>query len=120
MSLAQNRRLGSVPARVESLDECFHPHAAVETGTEFLRHGQGFHYYGADLCLQAEFLGGRSYAIDFHLQPQRQGPCGRKLSTYPEPVPGRNIGDTFPAASFIASPGGSPLAAGGTMPPERR
>jgi len=61
-----DRRLGSVPARVESLDECFIVMRRLKPVLNSYDMA-GFHYYGADLCLQAEFLGGRSYAIDFHL-----------------------------------------------------
>jgi hypothetical protein len=61
-----DRRLGQVPARVESLDESFILMRRLKPVlNSYDLHG--FHYYGADLCLQAEFLGGRSYAIDFHL-----------------------------------------------------
>jgi len=61
-----NRRLGQVPARVESLDENFILMRRLKPVLNSYDLS-GFHYYGADLCLQAEFLGGRSYAIDFHL-----------------------------------------------------
>ena len=61
-----NRRLGQVPARVESLDECFIVMRRLKPVMNSYDLS-GFHYYGADLCLQAELLGGRSYAIDFHL-----------------------------------------------------
>jgi hypothetical protein len=61
-----DRRLGSVPCRVESLDECFILMRRLKPVLNSYDLA-GFHYYGADLCLQAEMLGGRSYAIDFHL-----------------------------------------------------
>lgn len=61
-----DRRLGQVPARVESLDECFIVMRRLKPVLNSYDLS-GFHYYGADLCLQAELLGGRSYAIDFHL-----------------------------------------------------
>jgi hypothetical protein len=61
-----DRRLGQVPDRVESLDESFLLMRRLKpVMSSYDLHG--FHYYGADLCLQAEFLGGKSYAIDFHL-----------------------------------------------------
>jgi hypothetical protein len=61
-----DRRLGQVPARVESLDESFILMRRLKpVMNSYDLHG--YHYYGADLCLQAEFLGGKSYAIDFHL-----------------------------------------------------
>ncbi|AWD22745.1 hypothetical protein [Fuscovulum blasticum] len=61
-----DRRRGNVPCRVESLDECFLLMRRLKPVLNSYDM-QGFHYYGADLCLQAEFLGGRAYAIDFHL-----------------------------------------------------
>ncbi len=61
-----DRRLGTVPCRVESLDECFIVMRRLKPVLNSYDLS-GFHYYGADLCLQAEMLGGRSYAIDFHL-----------------------------------------------------
>jgi hypothetical protein len=61
-----DRRRGQVPCRVESLDESFILMRRLKPVlNSYDLHG--FHYYGADLCLQAELLGGRSYAIDFHL-----------------------------------------------------
>lgn len=54
------------PRRVESLDEMFllmprvrAPQASVDLS--------GFHFFGTDLCLQAELAGGGAYVIDFHL-----------------------------------------------------
>lgn len=61
-----DRRLGQVPARVETLDECFVVMRRLKPVLNSYDLN-GFHYYGADLCLQAEVLGGRAYAIDFHL-----------------------------------------------------
>jgi hypothetical protein len=61
-----DRRLGTVPCRVESLDECFIVMRRLKPVLNSYDLS-GFHYYGADLCLQAEMLGGRSYAIDCHL-----------------------------------------------------
>jgi hypothetical protein len=62
----KDRRLGQVPARVESLDENFILMRRLKPVLNSYDLS-GFHYYGPDLCLQAELLGGRSYAIDFHL-----------------------------------------------------
>lgn len=61
-----NRRLGTLPTRAETLDECFILMRRLKPVVNSYDMS-GFHYYGADLCLQAELLGGRAYAIDFHL-----------------------------------------------------
>lgn len=60
------RVLGPFPRRVESLDECFlisprrrFPQSSIDLG--------GFHFFGTDLCLQAEIAGGSAYVIDFHM-----------------------------------------------------
>lgn len=63
----KDRQLGVVPGRVETLDECFilmRRARPVITSYDL----SGFHFYGPDLCLQAELLGGSAYAIDFHLR----------------------------------------------------
>ena len=58
------RFFGSLPERVESLDENFFvfrrenfPASSVDLS--------GFHFHAPDLCLIAEMLGGRSYVIPF-------------------------------------------------------
>lgn len=63
----EDRRMGSVPGRVETLDECFilMRRSRPVIGSYDLG---GFHFYGADLCLQAELLGGSAHVIDFHLR----------------------------------------------------
>ncbi len=62
-----DRRMGEVPGRVETLDECFilMRRSRPVIGSYDL---QGFHFYGPDLCLQAELLGGSAHVIDFHLR----------------------------------------------------
>jgi len=61
-----DRRRGTVPARVETLDECF---IVMRRRRPVLNSYDlsGFHYYGPDICLQAELLGGTAYAIEFHI-----------------------------------------------------
>lgn len=61
-----NRGGQGLPARVETLDENFLVMRRLKPVLNSYDMA-GFHYYGADLCLQAEFLGGRAYVIDFHL-----------------------------------------------------
>ena len=61
------RRLGSIPYRVESLDECFilmRRTRPVISSYDL----NGFHFYGPDMCLQAELLGGSAWTIDFHIK----------------------------------------------------
>jgi hypothetical protein len=72
-----NRRRGTLPARVESLDECFMLMRRSRPVISSYDIG-GFHLYGADLCMQAELLGGSAWAIDFHLRHTGQGIAGGK------------------------------------------
>jgi hypothetical protein len=65
-------RRGTLPFRVETLDECFilmRRSRPVISSYDLT----GFHYYGPDICLQAEFLGGTAWAIDFHLKHHGKG-----------------------------------------------
>ncbi len=62
-----DRRTGDLPARVMSLDENF---IVVKRSARF---GcsvdlDGFHFYGADLCLNAGMAGHSAWVIDFHLK----------------------------------------------------
>lgn len=63
----EDRVMGAVPGRVETLDECFilMRRSRPVIGSYDL---DGFHFYGPDLCLQAELLGGSAHVIDFHLR----------------------------------------------------
>ncbi len=59
-------RVGELPRQVQSLDECFllirpRPGLACSEGLS------GFHFYGTDLCLNANRLGLTCYAIPFHM-----------------------------------------------------
>ncbi len=57
---------GAFPRRVESLDEMFllmprlrAPQSSIDLS--------GYHFFGTDLCLQAELAGGTAYVINFHV-----------------------------------------------------
>jgi hypothetical protein len=70
--VGDDRRHGNLPCRVESLDECFilmRRSRPVVSSYDL----SGFHFYGPDICLQAEFLGGTAWAIDFHLRHHGRG-----------------------------------------------
>lgn len=62
-----NRRIGTLPARVASLDENFII-VKRESRIGFSRNLKGFHLYGADICMVADLLGYSAYVIDFHLE----------------------------------------------------
>ncbi len=61
-----DQRRGHFPARVMSLDENFIV-IKRQARLSFSRNLDGFHLYGADICLVADVLGYTAYVIDFHL-----------------------------------------------------
>jgi hypothetical protein len=122
----RDRRIGQLPQRVASLDENF---IVVKRRARigFSRDLDGFHFYGADICLVADILGYTAYVIDFHLE---HSSAGRKESSFWEArahfrakwgraLRARWIQTTCsligvsgsPAAHFAAGLGAEPLAA---------
>ena len=118
----ENRRRGQLPSRVETLDECFilMRRARPVLGSHDL---SGFHFYGPDLCLQAELLGGSAYAIDFHLRHHGKGARGPDfraarrafIRKYQAWFPGRTLHCTTGA---VLLGGQDPAQAPDAAPPE--
>ena len=94
----QDRRRGAMPAKVETLDECF---ILMRRARPVLPSVDlsGFHFYGPDLCLQAELAGGSAWAVDFHLRHHGRGAKGqsfldcreRFIAKYAAVFPGRSL-----------------------------
>jgi hypothetical protein len=63
---AENQSFGTFPARAMALDENFIV-VRRESNLALSQDLSGFHFYGADLCIVADFLGRSAWVIDFHL-----------------------------------------------------
>lgn len=70
-----NRIAGPFPARVTALDENFIV-MRREANLALSHDLSGFHFYGADLCIVADFLGHSAWVIDFHLRHKGVGKKG--------------------------------------------
>jgi hypothetical protein len=70
-----NQSIGAFPVHVTALDENFilvKREANLASSSDL----SGFHFYGADLCIVADFLGRSAWVIDFHLCHKGVGTTG--------------------------------------------
>jgi hypothetical protein len=67
--------MGQLPCRVTALDEDFIL-VRRKANLGLPRAVEGFHFYGAALCVSADMLGHSSWAIDFHLRHLSGGVAG--------------------------------------------
>jgi hypothetical protein len=71
----QDQSFGSFPSRARALDENFIV-VRRDANLALSQDLSGFHFYGADLCIIADFLGCSAWVIDFHLQHNGVGTTG--------------------------------------------
>jgi hypothetical protein len=100
-------RRNNPPRQVESLDECF---ILMRRSRPVLNSHDlgGFHFYGADLCLQAELLGGSAHVIRFHVRHHGLGHGGQTFRAckgafvrkYRKIFPGRSLHCTTGIVTF--------------------
>lgn len=67
-----DQAVGMFPVRVTALDENFMV-ARRAANLALSRDISGFHHYGADLCMVADFLGYNAWVLDFHLRHKSSG-----------------------------------------------
>jgi hypothetical protein len=73
-----NTHLGTLPAKVKSLDENFLV-IKNEANLALSHNLKGFHLYATDLCTIASILGWNAYVIDFHLYHKSAGNCSESF-----------------------------------------